>query len=184
LIFLLVVRSSTFDMHDGESSPNIIRPDRLASPQYSVFGKFTLRINCDEFLLPTTSSSSSSHNQKPNVTSMSVDQAVACFHLDSLLAIPIMQELKIKCFHTCGLFDLEEDSCLSTLWEVAEWFVQQYRAVGKEAECYASTEGRGADWAEPDVEVVIFIDHRKSGGGNRESEGKSQSWDGGVRDEG
>jgi hypothetical protein len=187
LIFLLIVRFSIFDMHDGESSPNILRPDRLASPQYSVFGKFTLRINCDEFLLPTTSSSSSSssHNKKPNsVTPMSVDQAVSCFQLDSLLAIPIMQELKIKCFHTCGLFDLEEDLCLSTLWGVAEWLVQQFRAVGKEAECYASTEGRGADWAEPDVEVVIFIDHRKSGGGNREDKGKSQSWDGGARDEG
>jgi hypothetical protein len=168
-------------MHDGESSPNILRPDRLATPQYSVFGKFTLRINCDEFLLPTTSSSSSSHNKKPNsVTLMSVDQAVACFQLDSLLAVPIMQELKIKCFHTCGLFDLEKDACLEPLWGIAEWFIKQYRAVGKEAECHASTEERRVDWVEPDVEVVIFIDHHKSGGDG----GKNRSWDGGVKDEG
>ncbi|KAF2175860.1 hypothetical protein K469DRAFT_755980 [Zopfia rhizophila CBS 207.26] len=125
-------------------------PRSSAIVQAPLYGKFTLTIDCDGLLKPDV-------NRPGIFTSRSADEAVQYYQLSTLLMVPILGQIKIKCFHTCGPVEFDANACLTTLWSVGDWFVEQYRAIGKSVQYENSTDGRGEDWAEPDATLIVFI---------------------------
>lgn len=90
--------------------------------------------------------------------SKSGDDAAQYFQLNSLLVVPILQHIKIKCFHTCGPIEFDEDACLTTLWSIGDWLVAQYQVIGKTVRYDKETDGRGGDWSEPDATLLVYIE--------------------------
>ena len=91
----------------------------------------------------------------------SVDKVARDLCLVSLLQIPTLDTVKIKCLHTCGSMRLSVESCLNCLDGIGRWFVQQYQARGQSAQYIQHIKTTGESWAEPDA--VLKIDLTDSG---------------------
>ncbi|CAI6342376.1 unnamed protein product [Periconia digitata] len=123
----------------------------LAIDRSPAQGKFTLRIDCDGLLV-------SDPNRPGILTSKPAAEAALYFRLETLLTAPIMQQIKIKCFHVCGEVESDEGACLVTLWGVGDWLVEQYRQAGKSASYEKWTRESAEDWNDPDILLTVFID--------------------------
>lgn len=44
-----------------------------------------------------------------------------------------------------------------TLWNVGDWFIKEYQAIGKSARCEMLMDSRGGDLADPDATLIVFI---------------------------
>ncbi|CAN9468936.1 unnamed protein product [Alternaria alternata] len=118
---------------------------------YSSNGKFTLNLDCDQLLKPDT-------NRPGIYTSKSAEEVVEHLQLSTLLPVPILNQIKIKMFHTCGPIEFDEGSCLRALWSIGDWFVEQFQEIGKSARYEKSDRGREEDWADPDARLLVVLD--------------------------
>lgn len=123
----------------------------LADDQNQAQGNFTLSIDCDGLLMPDSN--------RPGMFKLKpAAEAALYFQLETLLTVPIIQKIKVKCFHVCGKVELDECACLATPWGIGDWFVDQYRQAGKSA-CYEKwTRDGEKDWNDPDILLTVFID--------------------------
>ena len=126
------------------------RPPTAYTPN-SLNGKFTLTLDCSLLLTPDAS--------RPGVyTSKSTDEVVNELELESLIPVSLLNQIKLKLFHTCGQIEFEEGSCLRTLWGVGDWFVERYRENGKPAQYEKLTRGIDDDFSEPDATLIVNLD--------------------------
>jgi hypothetical protein len=126
------------------SSPNI-------DVSFPLNGKFTLTLDCEWLLKPDTN--------RPGIhISKIAEEAAEHLQLDSLLSVPILNQVKMKMFHTCGRIEFEEGSCLVTLWGTGDWFVERYRENGKSARYEKLERDTKEDWAEPDATLLLVLD--------------------------
>lgn len=118
---------------------------------FSSKGKFTLNLDCERLLKPDMT--------RPGIyTSKSADEVVQNLQLITLLSVPILDQIKIKMFHTCGPIEFDEGSCLRALWSVGDWFMEQYQGVGKSARYKKFNRAAEEDWADPDATLLVIID--------------------------
>ncbi|PVH92877.1 hypothetical protein DM02DRAFT_260177 [Periconia macrospinosa] len=123
----------------------------LADGQIPAKGNFTLSIDCDGFLMPDP-------NRPDIFKSKPAAEAALYFRLETLLTVPTIQQIKVKCFHVCGEVELDEGACLVTPWGIGDWFVDQYRQGGKSAYYEKGTRDSAEDWNDPDILLTVFID--------------------------
>ncbi|KAL5400417.1 hypothetical protein PMIN03_012394 [Paraphaeosphaeria minitans] len=114
-------------------------------------GKFTLAIDCDGLLMPDA-------NRPGIFTSKSAEDAAQSFHLSTLLTVHTLYKIKIKCFHTCGPIEFDEGSCLRTLTSMGDWLVNHYRGMERSARYETWTNGRGGEWSDPDMVLIIRVE--------------------------
>ena len=127
-------------------------PNRaLGNGQAPTKGSFTLIIDCDGLLMPDP-------NRPGIFKSKPAAEAALHFRLEKLLTVPTIQQIKIKCFHVCGEVELDEGACLVTPWGIGDWFVDQYRQVGKSAYYEKWVKESADDWIDPDILLTVFID--------------------------
>lgn len=116
----------------------------------AVYGSYTLVLYCDGLL--------KSDPTCPGMfTLKSVDEVAQDLCLVSLLQVPTLDTVKIKCLHTCGSMQLRVESCLNCLDDIGRWFVQQYQARGQSAQYTRHIKTTGEDWAEPDAVLKINL---------------------------
>lgn len=133
---------------------NVISPrvsDAQDPSENTVNGKFTLTIDCTVLLKASSSNPDFYEGQ-------SAEEMAQHFQLDSLTQLPIVDQIKVKMFHTCGFVDFMDAACMYTLWSLADWIMAQYQNKGKRVEIERKGDGRGRDWAEPDAYFVITVD--------------------------
>lgn len=118
---------------------------------YSSNGKFTLNLDCEQLLKPDM-------NRPGIYTSKSAEEVVEHLQLSTLLPVPILNQIKIKMFHTCGPIEFDEGSCLRALWSIGDWFVEQFQETGESARYEKSNRGREEDWAHPDATLLVILD--------------------------
>jgi hypothetical protein len=124
--------------------------DNINAP-YSTNGKFTLNLGCEQLLKPDIS--------RPGIyTSKLAEEVVEHLQLSTLLLVPILNQLKIKMFHTCGQIDFDEGSCLRALWSIGDWLVEQFQETGKSARYEKSNRSREDYWADPDATLLVILD--------------------------
>lgn len=116
-------------------------------------GKLKLTVECDGLLMLDVNSPGH-FISKPTV------EAAQDFQLETLLAVPLIHQIKIKYFHVCGSMDVEKDACLVALWAIGDWFVDRYRTVGKSAKYKKWTISRAGDWGDPDAVLTILVGER------------------------
>jgi hypothetical protein len=116
-----------------------------------VHRKFTLTTDCEGLI--------SQDADFPHYlyTSKSADEAVRFLQLDTLTAVSSLDQIKVKCFHTCESLRIEEGACLKTLWRIGDWFMEKYEALGKSVECEHLTNEHERDLSEPDATLIVFI---------------------------
>lgn len=137
-------------MYGEENDASGAGSDGLEVVQARMNGKFTLSTECYGLLTPDM-------EKEATFTSKSGEEAARYFHLDTLLVIPTIDQIRIKCFDTCGRIDVQDESCLTTLWRVGDWFVEQYHAIEKSAHYEKVTDGKGRDWTQPDATLIVWI---------------------------
>lgn len=123
----------------------------LADDQIPAKGNFTLSIDCDGLLMPDP-------NRPGMLKSKPAAEAALYFRLETLLMVPMIQQIKLKCFHVCGEVEYDECACLATPWGIGDWFVDQYRQAGKSVYYEKWTRGSEKDWNDPDILLTVFID--------------------------
>lgn len=127
---------------------------RTQGAERRVHGKMTLSIECDQLL---------KHDPKNEGTyiSRSGEDVAQDLQLETLLNVPLIDEIKIKCFHVCGTVNVQGQACLTTLWSIGDWMLGKYRAVGKSAQCERVGVTEGRDWTEADATLFIYVDQRE-----------------------
>jgi len=84
-------------------------------------------------------------------------EAALYFRLDTLLTVPMIRQIKVKCFHVCGKVEFNECACLATPWGIGDWFVDQYRQSGKSVYYEIWTRDSEKDLNDPDILLTVFI---------------------------
>lgn len=137
-------------MRSEKNNSDSTQEDGMAITRRTTYRKFTLTVDCDGLLKPKV-------HQSDICTSKSADEAVSFFQLDTVMAIPDLDQLKVRCFHTCELLQIEGHACLEALWSIGDWFETKYQPLGKSVRCEHLTEKHMIDWTEPDATLVVFI---------------------------
>ncbi|KAF2014287.1 hypothetical protein BU24DRAFT_212600 [Aaosphaeria arxii CBS 175.79] len=119
-------------------------------------GKYVLSLDCEELLKLST-------NRPGIYVAKTVDELMQHLQLEALIAVPILHEIKIKMFHTCGPVELQEGSCLRALTGIGAWLVSRYEEFGKPARCEPEVDVDTRDWADPDAILQVFIDQAGNG---------------------
>ena len=77
--------------------------------------------------------------------------------VETIIPVPMIEQIKIKCVHVCGPIEFDEGACLASLWGIGDWFVDQYQTAGKSAKYEKWVNSRTGDWADPDVVLTVSI---------------------------
>lgn len=145
--------SSDAPMITDSPSGGIINPrreDAQDPSEATVNGKFTLTIDCTVLLQP-------SRSNPDFYVGQSTEALVEHFQLGQLTQLAIIDQVKVKMYHTCGFVDFVDVACMHTLWHLADWIMAQYQNRGKRVEIDRKGDGRGRDWAEPDAYFTITV---------------------------
>ncbi|KAF9690806.1 hypothetical protein EKO04_010960 [Ascochyta lentis] len=124
-------------------------------PRGPVYRKLTLTIDCEVLLQPTTQSPTLV--QSYTHVSKSAAECVSDLQIAGLPTSLPLDQIKIRCFHTCAALNVQGEACLDTLWSVGDWLEERYRDLGRGVRCERLTDGHGRDWSEPDATLVVAI---------------------------
>ncbi|KAF2741277.1 hypothetical protein EJ04DRAFT_558005 [Polyplosphaeria fusca] len=113
-------------------------------------GRFTMSIDCDGLL-------SNSSDDDGVMVAKEGSAAIQHFQLDSLMGVAVISGIKVKVYHICGEMKVSGRACLIALWQMGDWFVEEYGKVGIIARYEKLVDGRGRDWDEADATLIVYI---------------------------
>lgn len=123
----------------------------LPNDQSPAKGSFTLSIDCHGFLMP--------ESNRPGIFKPKLAPEAALYlRLETLLTGQTTRQVKVECFHVCGEVEFDDCASLITPWGIGDWFVEQYRQVGKFAHYDKWTKESAGYWMYPDLLLTVFID--------------------------